>query len=279
MGSTLIDAPVVCAIAQIIHNPILSIGDFASPIQEKMRLAGLPGFQQTTQFAIKFPSMVNGQIASGQMPEVDQFKRLVFTDVDQKKSIIVDKDSFTFVVTRYSTFEEFQDDFKKFLAAFGSVISLDYVERIGVRYVDVFNPIVLDDLRSTVGEGILGLSEKLSPDNPIVYSATETRLLLSSAESPLRSTDAVLTRATIRAGLLELPMGIDLSHLKLDPKFLNISGLHVTIDTDGFSESRVAFNPEYVVEKIDFLHRGASVAFHATVTPEAIEVWKQGRQL
>jgi uncharacterized protein (TIGR04255 family) len=83
------------------------------------------------------------------------------------------------------------------------------------------------------------------------------------------------SRVIIQEGGLAFPPDLTPDGMQIDDRFLEYSGRHATVDTDGFVERRMAFSASAVGEQLGTIHGVISAAFKAVVTEHAFKVWDE----
>lgn len=258
MGNPLKNPPVYFAIAQVRFNALLKIGEYVPTIQEAMRKAGFPGFVTRSSMILQV-SIQDGQA----VPTPAKHESFFFGTADQAHCFVLGADALTLQSTKYGTFEEFSAMFLKGLERVHQVVSLDFTERVGLRYLDHVEPKNADQLDQYLAPQVMGLSSTLGGESMHSYSET------------LNSVGKVrlLSRVVIQNGALSFPPDVQPEGMIVDPRFLSHVGHHALLDTDGFVEGREVFSTEIVGQQLNDIHEVVRVAFRATVTDHAFDVW------
>ena len=267
MGTKMKNAPVYFTIAQVRHNPILSLNNYVPGIQDRMRKAGYPDHQPGKTLIV---NLVSG-MACGQ-PDVQQalpqtVDRHMFLNRDGTQGFIVEHGALSFQTTEYDTFQPFSEEFFVGLQIVHECIGLDYWERVGLRYLDAVVPAeAADSLGQYLAPGVLGLAGRLPEGVPIGQSLCETQIPLPDAN--------LLSRTIVRDGPLGFPMDLEPQGLRIPARFQQIHGLHAIIDTDASQLGRQAFALGDLRERLTMLHTRIRMAFEASVTEYALKVWQ-----
>ena len=261
MGKALKSPPVYFTVAQLRFNPILQLGEYLPAIQEAFRRARYSDFLEHPTQVIKI-TQNDGKTE----PEVDVKLRFSFGNAERTHSFLLDESSLTLQSTDYGTFEGFSETFLAGLVLLDEIVKLEFVERVGVRYLDYVTPLAVDYLGSYLHREALGLTLRLAGDTQ--YSYCETRLTEGDV--------TLLSRAVTRVGGLSFPA--DLTPFGLEPldRFkLQPEKLHATLDNDAFIERRESYAADTVRKRLETLHAVVSKAFHSLVTPYAKDVWER----
>ncbi len=260
MGTPLKNPPVYFTVAQVRFNALLKLSEFLPTIQENLRRAGFPDF--TTRKTIALQIVVqDGKPA----PSPLQVERFVFGTVDQAHSFVLTQDALTLQSTRYGRFEDFSAMFLRGLTIVHDVVQLDFTERVGLRYLDHVAPKAGDTLDAYLAPEVLGLSARLGGKS--LHSFSETFNHIGVVQ--LRS------RVVIQEGGLSFPPDLLPEGMVLDKRFMEFSGHHALLDTDGFVEGRAAFSLDVVGQKLNDIHEVIGAAFTATTTKHARQVWDE----
>jgi uncharacterized protein (TIGR04255 family) len=264
MGKKLKAAPVFFTIIQARFNPILSLDAYVPQIQEHLRKEGFPdaqrGFVATINLTPNAASPAEGSPA--QIP-IAQTPRIMFGNRQRTACFVLDQGSISFQTTEYDVFETFLADLMKGLEAVHHAVTLDFTDRLGLRYLDAVFPKTGETVKDYLSGSILGLTDKI--DDTIVHSFSET--LVKREDTQVRS------RVIIQDGELAFPPDLAGLNLTVPERFRGLNGRHAIIDTDGWSEAREALNLDRIKERFDSIHDGIITTFKASVTPNALKVW------
>jgi len=261
MGTPLKSPPVYLTVVQARFNTLLKLGDYLPSIQEAMRKAGFSDFTARKTVALQFAAQ-EGQATP---PSVINLEQFLFGNADKTHSFLLNPDALTLQSTRYGRFEDFSAQFLKGLALVHEVVQLDFTDRVGLRYLDHVAPGSNDRLDQYLVPEVRGLGARL--DGKAVHSFSETYSRVGDVQ--LRS------RVLIQDSGLAFPPDLTADGMAIDGRFLEYSGHHATLDTDGFVEGRMAFSTPAVGEQLGTIHRVISAAFKAAVTEYAFKVWDE----
>jgi uncharacterized protein (TIGR04255 family) len=267
MGTKMKQAPVYFTIVQVRHNPILQIGNYAPDIQERMRKAGYPDYRPGKTLVINFLSNSTDGDLSSQGPVTETIERHLFLNRDGTCGFVVEQNALSFQTTEYDTFETFSENFFVGLEIVHQCISLDYSERIGIRYLDAVVPTGGEaELQKYLAPGVLGIADRLPNDVPVVLSLSETHISMPDAK--------LLSRTLIQNGRLGFPIDLANQGLEVPQRFQQVDGVHAIIDTDASQDGREAFDLVRLQERLDMLHSKIRMTFDASVTEHALNIWK-----
>jgi len=260
MGTPLKHPPVYFTLAQVKFNPILQLNDYVPSIQEAFRRAGYPDFAPRGGFAIKI-SMQDGM----PKPEPQVVNSYSFGNTAKTHNFVLDSDSLTLHSTDYGHFEGFAKKFEEGLVRIHQAVHLDFVARIGLRYLDQIAPMGEDKLDQYLVPQALGVRDIIG-GQPL-HSYCETLALMSGAR--------LLSRVFTQNGPLGFPPDVGPHGLQLLERFNGAPSLHAVLDTDGFVEQRIPYSIEAVRRHLDELHKVIGDAFKALATPYAFKKWNE----
>ncbi|CAN7599558.1 TIGR04255 family protein [Pseudoduganella sp. LjRoot289] len=253
-------APVYFVIAQVRHNSVLMLDSYIPEIQDRMRLAGYPDHRPGKSLIVNLTGP-NGEAGAHRQTE-----RHSFLDRDCSHGFIVEHDGLSFQTTDYDTFETFSSAFFSGLEIVHSILSLDYSDRLGMRYLDAVVPNESEpDLKRYLTPGVLGLHGRLPGNAPIALSLSETHVPMDGAY--------LLSRTIVRNGQLGFPGDLEPQGWIVPDRFREIDGLHAIIDTDASQAGREDFNVEQLRLRLEALHSKVHLAFQASVTDVALNAW------
>ena len=262
MSGKLKNAPVYFTLAQVRFNPILALESYAPKIQEGLRKNKYPDATKNVLTTLNFP-LAGSSSESNPPVSVGQTPRFLFSDMERTSVFILDINAITFQSTRYDSFEKFSENFFLGLEIVHREVVLDFIERIGIRYLDAVFPQEGEKLQEYLAESAMGLADKL--EGELAYAFSETLVRKGGIN--------VLARAIIQKGQVGFPPDLLPNVLNLDERFLKLEGLHATLDIDGSIEQRELFNCEMVQNRLDAIHGEIKKAFCATVTKNAMRIW------
>lgn len=263
MGKKLTNAPVYYTVAQVQFNHMLGLDSYVPAIQSRMREEGFPDFKKAVIQNIDFPVMGSQQ---GQMisPAFTMQSRYMFGDIEGSSLFILETNALSFQTTCYDTFETFSEALLKGLSILHESFRLDFVERIGLRYLDAVQPSKAGEtLRDFLVPEVLSLA--LRDEVELQHSVSET--LATTAAGQLMS------RVLIRHGRVGLPVELEPMAPAINPRFTASEGLHAIVDTDAFVVQRETFDLDKIRGRLTALHNEIVKSFYGTVTGHARATW------
>lgn len=260
MGTPLKNPPVYFTVAQVRFNALLKLSDYLPSIQELLRKAGYPAYTLHKSIALQFITQ-DGQAVPQPVPH----EQHVFASREQMHSFVLSPDALTFQSTNYGTFELFSAAFLKGLKFVHETVTLDFTERVGLRYLDQVFPKAGDALENYLTPEAFGLNSKLG--GQAIHSFTETL----SAFGDIRLHARVVTQE----GGLAFPPDILPQGMVVQSQFAGVQGKHAILDTDGFIEGRNLFSLDAIEVQLQQIHSIISAAFKSTITPHALAAWNE----
>jgi uncharacterized protein (TIGR04255 family) len=261
MGDPLRNPPVYFTVAQVRFNPILKLADFLPSVQESFRHARFPDFVKHSTIAIK----VNVQ-EGVTTPTPHQQERYAFGNAAKTHSFLLDECSLTLQSTDYGRFETFSEEFLKGLDRLHEIVQLDFLERVGVRYLDRVVPLAANDtLAQYLAPEALGLSTRLP--GSAVHSFCETLTEVQGMK--------LLSRVVMLTGPVAFPPDLLPLGLEVAKRFQSQHGPHAVLDNDGFVDGREPYSVDTVRTHLHTIHEVIRAAFRAIATPYAFKVWNQ----
>lgn len=194
MGKKMSNAPVYYTVAQVQFNPILNVDSYLPSIQSQMRGMRFPDYKHEVfqQLILPFDGTDAGQVTP---PSLAPQSRYLFGDMEGRSCFLLEQNAMSFQTTAYDTFETYSEVLLKGLSTLHAALRLDFVERIGLRYLDAVQPATKDDsLKDYLIPEVLGLSQKL--DGQFAHSVSETVSMTKAGQ--------LVSRVIIRNGLVGL---------------------------------------------------------------------------
>jgi uncharacterized protein (TIGR04255 family) len=259
MGQKMSNAPVYFTVAQVRFNPILNLDEFLPNIQDKMRTSGFPDFKQEIIQRIGIPFGANEPGQSAALAA----RYNVFGDMVGTTGFVLDNNALTLQTTAYETFESFSKLLLTGLGIVHKAIELNFIERVGLRYLDAVLPKENESVSDYLTPEVMGLSQKLTGQTLRAVSETVTTNRVGK----------LISRVIIQNGHVGLPPEMAALAPRIDPRFTALEGWYAIIDTDAFREQREAFNLEKLETTLVTLHEEIEKSFNATVTPHALATW------
>ena len=233
-------------------------------IQEKMRMARFPDFKRETIQQLTIPFASSNEEGKVPTPSFAPRARCVFGDIEGKTEFVLENDALALQTTDYDTFEAFSKTLLDGLMIVHNALTLDFTERVGLRYLDAVLPKENELLSDYLTTEVLGLSFRLT--GKLSHSFNETVTMNTSGQ--------LVSRVIIQEGPVGLPPELMVLAPRIDQRFTQMKGLHAIIDTDAFAVQREAFNVDKLRDRLLELHVEIQKSFKATVTHDALKKWE-----
>lgn len=261
MGKKWKNAPVMYAVAQVRFNQILTIDSYVPIIQDKLRSIGFPDFRR---------EVINTLLPLGQVnpnaPTIQSINRYAFGNLDRTSGFLLESNALSFQATDYDIFEKFSDCLMNVLEIVNDSISIGFIERVGIRYLDAVIPQAGEALTDYLIPEVWGLTFKTA--HKLSHSYTET--VSTHPEGGL------ISRVIIQDSAVSLPPELAQTAYPLNSRFSSFEGLHAVIDTDGYFNKRSSFDLNLITHKLDEMHNDIVAAFKCAASEHALKMWEFG---
>ena len=247
-------SPLVYVVAQVRIGAVLKMGDYVPEIQEHMRQAGYALYRLGEVRDLQFgPGGTALRVA----------RQWAFDRIDRTAGFLVQEGSVTFHTTAYDTHETFFAELRQGLQIVQDAAGIGAIERLGLRYVDAFQPDTDRSLADYLKPGLRGVAlDDIGARRPRSFTNLITE------------TD-VGGRLVVRIGLNSigvLPPDLTPPDLVLARTFGRDQPIAV-LDYDHFIEQTEPFSVARAIEQFNALHGIVSAAFGETVSAFALETW------
>jgi uncharacterized protein (TIGR04255 family) len=262
MGIPLINPPVYYTVTQVRFNPILKLKEFLADIQDGLRKLGYPDYRVQSGFVWEIGSRGSQEQTVRQIPN----ENYIFGDAPRKHSFVLTNNSLAFQSTQYGNFVHFAESFLRGLAVVHEFVRLDYIERVGLRYLDRVSPGENEQLEQYLIPEVLGVAGKVTGvQNSLLYSETHMQ----------KDDVKLISRTTIQEGPITYPADLGQIDLNIDQRFHQHAGRHAILDNDGSIDRREVFATATVRTHLTDAHELIALAFAATTTEFAMNAWNR----
>jgi uncharacterized protein (TIGR04255 family) len=256
------NAPLAYVLAAVRFDAQLALEKHISALQERLQ-ADFPRFQPG------YETVVQINAGGGAMPQTVSAQRFDFASADNRRGIILSRDTLAFHATAYRTYEDFGERLGVVLAHVGAELKHLFVRRIGLRFVDIIVPEEGETPDDYVVPGLRCL--------PALTVPSRARSGLAISEFQLEEGTLVIRYATA-GGPIGLPP--DLQPLVLaEPDVLRritpATPMSALLDFDRFAPLEETFDASQLKDRFDRLHKDHSVAFRQLTTEHAREIWNR----
>jgi len=263
MAQKMTNAPVYFAIAQARFNPILSLDSYLPGIQESLRKMGYEDYKRTFVTSFNLALAAPAEAAPPQ-PPTQHVSRYAFANMEGTRGFILEPGALSFQATDYDTFKTFAGSLLNGLRLLHDAVTISYSERVGIRYLDAVFPRSDEKLAQYLAPEVMGLTGKLEGDLAHSFSETMTQTKAGT----------IVSRTVIENGAVGFPPDLVPFGLKVAERFTGLSGLHATVDTDGYYQAREKFDLKGLETRLRSLHDEIWTSFRATVTKHALSAWE-----
>lgn len=248
-------SPLAYVIAQVRIGAVQKMAEYIDDIQEQMRKAGYPIFRPSEVQELEFGPAGTKTKTS---------RKWTFGCIAGNTGFSIQTGAIAFHTTAYDTHTKFFEELKKGLDIVHAVVDISATERLGLRYVDVFQAGEGRDLESYLQEGLrsvsldgIGARRQRFFSNLVMDTDVGGRLVVRIALDPDDGLPPNLLPADLK------PM-----------RRIEASSPVCVLDYDHFIEKTETFNVDQVMTRFAELHGIVKNAFLKTVSESALESWK-----
>jgi uncharacterized protein (TIGR04255 family) len=258
------NAPLALVLAQVRFSPYLTIADAMPALQNELR-RDYPVFKRNQIQALDFG-------AGASPPNVSVIQRFNFSDTDNREGFIVQQDSLVFLVTRYKTFDDFERKHRIILDCFERIVPDLYVERLGLRYVDVIVPRKDERPEHYLVEGLRGCAIEMEEEPTGFQSQYVATWKLKDGQMKFRFVNGLRTPPFLPPDLHPLELGVP-EVIQRGADAASAGRSVGVLDFDRLKQHRGLYRSAEVSKLFSSMHNDASVAFKRSMSPLAEKVW------
>ena len=251
-------APLVFVLAQVRFPAVLKMSKYVPEIQDLLRQQGFTGYAEEQMQQVIFGPQIKTEIGN----------RWVFANRDRREAVVLATNFVVYETTKYEVFGTLADRFRGVLRIIKEQAGLQFAEQLGLRYVDLIRQGKGMELRDFLREPLRGLTS-----DDLGTTSAQCQFVIQ-AKTPYGD---LHIRSFEGSGGDFMPPDLASTHLEYSVT-LSQEEIFRILDFDHISRGEVDFDAETVLDKMHALHESTSRAFHAAVTPEAIEYWKTGNE-
>lgn len=253
-------SPLVHVLAQLKYTPVFDTADKIPAVQTQLAALGFPRFQ-----ASRIQSVV---LTGGEAPKVDVNDRWDFLDRERRVGVVLTRDFVLLQTNRYDDFEAFGTTFRDVASIVGDVVGPSFVDRMGLRYVDLVRPEESETIDQYLQPGLIGYRQ---PDGPgrvfrAALSHTETRGITSVGQLSIRCFQ--------RNDGAYLPPDLWPPVLRYDIKAAPPEILTI-LDFDHFTSDGCEYEVDPILTALGALHDAVDRAFRGAVSEYAFRRWER----
>lgn len=252
-------SPLVLVLCQVRFAPILAMADYFPRIQDKLRRKGYPVVKNAVIQEVLLTPAGGGASA--------KHVRWQVLDKSETRSIVVTENFVAFQTTAYTVFEDFVPQLASAVDTLAEEVQGLYLQRIGLRYVDLVRPARGETWRDYVRPELHGLR------SPTFIEDSQAQLHQSTAQT---SHGTMIVRLYQNRDGQVLPPDLTEGGLKVrvEPAVAPTE-LITLLDLDHFSLRQVDYERGVVESQVWDLHDDLDRVFReSVVTDYALKVWK-----
>ncbi len=262
--------PLVYVVAELAISPHYGIGDHIAALQRELR-AEFPRTNELAEFAIPPVTFVGGGQMIASSPAQSPQPAWCLVNQQSTRGVSVSHRAIGLHATAYVDSSDFFARWTKVVEAIHASKLEIFVERAGLRYVDLLVPSQEADLSAYLNSAVLG------PDYPADAKVThrtwatayviENVTIQAYAFAP--APPGMLLPPTLRNIGLQMP-----DVLARAQKRVQEGGSIGWIDTDVGRELRSPFDGAVILEEYKKMHRLVSASFRGFISEKAEMEWK-----
>ena len=257
------NAPIYYSLVQVIFNNVPNMEEFYPKIANSFKKLGFNDPIEVVNEGVRF------EMTDLQTPKVTQTKEKRWDIYNQARDSVfhLSNNSLVFSTTKYVNREEFIGKIVNGLEIISSYVSLVFIDKIGLRYIDLIIPKSDDDIYQYISAGVRGLD---STDGLIFKHKLSETVLIKGSHLLIGKT--IITQqpvGLVNPGVLGL---IDLTPLN---KFtLDVASDVAWFDNDCSITERMSYSAQLVKDKLLELRESVEIIFSKSYTDYAEGVWK-----
>jgi uncharacterized protein (TIGR04255 family) len=256
--------PLYYSLAQLVFNEIPNLDQHISEIADYLRLSKFTDYQPIEIDSVQF-SIEQGSEAKIQTVKQKQWN---FFNKEKKSVFSLSTNTLVFATTEYKERNDFVEKVLKGIEAINLTGKLDFIDRIGVRHIDLVIPSANKNACEYISLGLHGIS-------------TENSLKrVSQTTEGVYTNDLcwVICRNTLRefpAGLINPESFMGLIQLNVNSKFNLPSNQEIAcIDIDSFIQHRIDFDLQSIKDNLVNLRAFMEPILKSSITELALGEWK-----
>lgn len=251
----LLRSPLIFVLVQVRFSPVKLMREYVPKLQDYFRKSGFPRCEEE-QFQ---------QVIFGPKTETQTGSRWNLVSRDKREGIVLTEDFVVFEMSRYDLFDDFVTKFKDVLTKLHEVADIEFVNQIGLRYVDFIQTLDGHPPEWFLRQEVRGLQPSSLGADQVV---NQFMAAIKTSEGELRLS------AFDGTGPEFMPPGLNATRLEFDNQRNNDDPFRV-LDFDHIWRGEMDFVVEEIMAKMWGLHEFIGKAFQATVTTDAMKVWEK----
>lgn len=256
--------PLYYSLAQLVFNDIPSLEQYIPKIAEHMTSQKFTDYQQVEIDSVQF-SVVQGGEAKLRSSKKQQWN---FFNKSKKSVFCLSTNTLIFATVEYQGRDHFAKEIIDGIAAINKIAKLDFIDKIGVRHIDLLIPssgkTPLDYINSQLHGVQVDSLKRVNQTTESVYTINEKQW--------------VVCRTMLRAfseGIIDPESFMGLIPLNVNTKF-NIASTQeiICLDIDAFIQERMDFDLDVIKSNLTNLRISMEPIFINSVSNMALEQWQ-----
>ncbi|MEW5250740.1 TIGR04255 family protein [Microbulbifer discodermiae] len=259
--------PVFYALVQARFNTVSLMDKYIQEIQDLLRREGFPHFDTRIFKQIQLLRTHEGLGADDNNPKLISAQQWYLTNAERNSGFIINRDSVSFQTTCYQTREEFLHRLLEGLKVIDKVVHLEFVTRLGMRYLDAIQPINDQPTEEYISPGIHGV------DLPWALQRSSFESRYTTEGGPLFNNGTLVARINYLSGALAFPPDLQLHNIHVNPRFSKKFDRYAVLDTDHSSGGQAPLDYDKLDKEFRHLHSHIREVFNSVTTEHARKIW------
>ena len=258
------NAPLVHVLVQVVFSPVWDIQERVTPFGRALQELDFPWVE---------PRQIhNVTVTDNAPPRVEIKERWDFLNPDRTTAVSLMDSMLVLQTATYTSGEPFRRQLQDILQVLATVAEVGFVERIGLRYIDVVRVRPGERFSEYVKPGLLAFPWREAEGLGARAFGIRTESLAHTAIGGVMGVrSSVLQPGQILPADLMPPI---LLYPAVPEAVAPLPALALDFDHYiTFDQSPFAFHPDQIVGVVRDLHAGHRAAFGAATTAHAIECW------
>jgi uncharacterized protein (TIGR04255 family) len=262
--------PLVYVVAELAIAPHYGIAESIAALQRELR-AEYPRTQELAEFSLPPVAFVGGGQMQATSPAQMPQPAWHMLNQENTRGVSINHRAIGLHASAYIDSKDFIERWTNVIAALSASKLEVFIERAGLRYVDLLVPSTGNDLSNYLNEGVLGPS--YPPNSKITQRMWATSYTVGDfsvqAYTFAPAPPGMLLPPTLRNIGLQMP-----DVLANAQKHTQVGGSVGWIDTDVGRDVKKPFDGETILEEYRKMHSIASACFRGFISPLAETEWK-----
>lgn len=269
MSNVMENPPVFHMLLQVQFNRLPLIGKHIDHIQDEFRKYGFPDSSHAVQTEAKI-NISNTDPAQGINFEQHQIHTWAFLDFEKTTGYMLTENFIVFHTTDYKNFEAVQPKILKGIEIINDIVRIDYIERVGMRFLNAISPNDEAALSEHVRESVLGFdSEELSARGFTKQQSVSESIFNHGTYFCVGR--AVIGEVENAPPLMPHDLQPLINTLKLKENFRKMNGRIIILDIDCSEVDRKKIDLEQLDRAVVTLHDNVKSVFASTIKSPKVQ--------